>query len=145
MWDSTHPEQNSRYEIYRVLENGERSFIGATSAQTHFIDALERQGESITGIEIVPVDLYGKQGQPSQIVTFEWPQMQPPKASFSVSKTIIAPGEEIEFTNTSSANTQSVQWSFEGASIESSQDQNPVVTYSKEGVYDVQLLSLIHI
>lgn len=142
MWDSTHPEQNSRYEIYRVLENGERSFIGATSAQTHFIDALERQGESITGIEIVPVDLYGKQGQPSQIVTFEWPQMQPPKASFSVSKTIIAPGEEIEFTNTSSANTQSVQWSFEGASIESSQDQNPVVTYSKEGVYDVQLTAI---
>ena len=142
MWDSTHPEQNSHYEIYRVLENGERSFIGATSAQTHFIDALERQGESITGIEIVPVDLYGKQGQPSQIVTFEWPQMQPPKASFSVSKTIIAPGEEIEFTNTSSANTQSVQWSFEGASIESSQDQNPVVTYSKEGVYDVQLTAI---
>ena len=142
MWESTHPEQNARYEIYRVLENGERSFIGATSAQTHFIDGLERQGESITGIEIVPVDLYGKQGQPSQIVTFEWPQMQPPKASFSVSKTIVAPGEEIEFTNTSSANTQSVQWSFEGASIESSQDQNPVVTYSKEGVYDVQLTAI---
>lgn len=142
VWHSEHPEQYAHYELYRVMENGERAFVGATTADTHFIDGFAREGEAVSGIEIVPVDLYGQKGEASQVVTFDWPEMQPPKASFSVSKTIAAPGEEIRFTNTSSIDTKSVQWKFVGASVESSIDQNPVVSYSKEGVYDVELTAI---
>lgn len=62
-----------------------------------------------------------------------------PKAGFTVSSTFVAPGEEIQFTNTSSVSTIDLKWSFKGADKESSTDENPVVTYSKEGIYPVKL------
>lgn len=62
-----------------------------------------------------------------------------PSASFKVSNTLVAPGEEIQFTNTSSLVTNEIEWIFEGANIESSTEQNPVVSYDKEGIYTVTL------
>lgn len=47
---------------------------------------------------------------------------------------------EIQFTDTSSVNTDSWLWTFEGGTPSSSTDQNPLVSYDTEGVYDVQLI-----
>ncbi|MEH7011807.1 beta-N-acetylglucosaminidase domain-containing protein [Neobacillus niacini] len=63
-----------------------------------------------------------------------------PVASFEVSKTLVVPGEEIQFKNTSSRTTEEVEWTFEGAKVEKSTEQNPTVVYEKEGVYTVKLV-----
>ena len=69
----------------------------------------------------------------------EWPDYPATTASFKVSNTLIAPGQSVTFTNTSSEVTEEIQWKFPGAKVESSTEQNPTVTYEKEGVYPVTL------
>lgn len=63
-----------------------------------------------------------------------------PVASFEVSKTLVVPGEEIQLKNTSSLTTEEVEWTFEGAKVEKSTEQNPTVVYEKEGIYTVKLV-----
>ncbi|WP_286229964.1 beta-N-acetylglucosaminidase domain-containing protein [Neobacillus mesonae] len=63
-----------------------------------------------------------------------------PVASFKVSKTFAAPGEEIKFQNTSSMTTEEIEWTFEGAKVEKSTEQNPTVVYEHEGLYSVKLV-----
>ncbi|MFZ7946933.1 beta-N-acetylglucosaminidase domain-containing protein [Neobacillus sp. 19] len=63
-----------------------------------------------------------------------------PAASFDVSKTFVAPGEEIKFQNTSSMTTEEIEWTFEGAKVEKSIEPNPTVVYEKEGLYTVKLV-----
>ncbi|OQO68526.1 mannosyl-glycoprotein endo-beta-N-acetylglucosamidase [Enterococcus villorum] len=138
-WSGNEKENIQRYEIYRVKTDGTRQFIGATPAENYFINGLERQKETSSSIEIVPINRFGKKGTASQPISFEWPAVQLPRASFTVSKTLAAPGESITFTDTSSKNTENLKWVFKGADVESSTAQQPTVTYSKEGVYDVEL------
>lgn len=138
-WSGNEKENIQRYEIYRVEADGTRQFIGATPAENYFINGLERQKETSSSIEIVPINRFGKKGTASQPISFEWPAVQLPRASFTVSKTLAAPGESITFTDTSSKNTENLKWLFKGADVESSTAQQPTVTYSKEGVYDVEL------
>lgn len=63
-----------------------------------------------------------------------------PAVSFEASTTLIAPGGEVTFRNTSSLTTEELEWTFEGAQIESSTEQNPTVVYEKEGLYTVKLV-----
>lgn len=63
-----------------------------------------------------------------------------PVVAFDASKTLVAPGDEIEFTSASSLTTQELEWTFEGATVEHSTEENPTVVYDKEGIYSVQLL-----
>uniref|UniRef100_UPI000689279B beta-N-acetylglucosaminidase domain-containing protein n=1 Tax=Thomasclavelia saccharogumia TaxID=341225 RepID=UPI000689279B len=60
-------------------------------------------------------------------------------AGFEVSKTFVVPNEEIQLTNTSSVSATDLEWTFEGANIESSTEENPVISYAKEGVYTISL------
>ncbi|MGL4991228.1 MAG: beta-N-acetylglucosaminidase domain-containing protein [Sarcina sp.] len=62
-----------------------------------------------------------------------------PVASFEASTTFAAPGEKIEFSNTSSKSVENFEWTFEGANIENSTQENPIVSYDKEGIYSVEL------
>ncbi|WP_456458656.1 PKD domain-containing protein [Reichenbachiella sp.] len=61
-----------------------------------------------------------------------------PIANFSASSQTIEEGETITFTNTSTGDG-SYSWTFEGGSPGSSSSENPTVTYSKAGKYDVTL------
>ena len=61
------------------------------------------------------------------------------KANFDVSSTFVAPGEEVKFTNLSSMASSEFEWTFKGANIESSTEENPTVVYEKEGIYSVTL------
>ncbi|MFJ7727439.1 beta-N-acetylglucosaminidase domain-containing protein [Neobacillus sp. NPDC097160] len=63
-----------------------------------------------------------------------------PIVSFDVSKTFVAPGEEIKFQNTSSMTTEEIEWTFEGAKVEKSTEPNPTVVYEQEGLYTVKLV-----
>jgi PKD repeat protein len=61
-----------------------------------------------------------------------------PAANFSVSSQMSCVGNNITFTNSSSSSS-SVIWYFPGGTPATSTANNPVVTYSKSGVYSVAL------
>ncbi|UII32119.1 collagenase [Fulvivirga ulvae] len=62
-----------------------------------------------------------------------------PAAAFSASKTTIAAGESISFTDQSSNTPTTWAWTFPGGTPASSNAQNPVVNYTTPGIYDVTL------
>jgi len=59
--------------------------------------------------------------------------------TFSADKTNITFGENVHFTDFSCGNPTSWQWTFEGGTPATSTDQNPIVSYSQAGTYDVTL------
>ncbi len=63
----------------------------------------------------------------------------PPVADFSASSTQIDEGQSVQFTDNSSNNPTSWEWTFEGGTPETSSEQNPEITYSTAGIYDVSL------
>ncbi len=64
-----------------------------------------------------------------------------PVANFSASDTVGCAPFSVQFTNLSSANATSFQWTFEGGNPATSTEVNPVVTYSTPGTYDVKLVA----
>lgn len=131
----------SHYEIYRKLPNNEKEFVGATPNHVYYLSELKRNGkESSTTLEIVAVNKEFKRSEP-ETVTFEWPPYPKPEADFRADKTVAAPGQEIQFFNGSTEVTEEVEWHFEGGTSSVSHEENPVVTYEKEGVYSVTLIA----
>lgn len=128
------------YEVWRVNQDGSVSFIDVTPSTALYINALERNDDTNkTNFKIVPVDAYGNRGTESNVVTMDWPDNSLPKANFMASATLVAPGQEITFTSLCSANTETVAWEFPGASVESSTDAAPVISYAEEGTYTVKV------
>ncbi|MCK3685304.1 PKD domain-containing protein [Maribellus sp. YY47] len=64
---------------------------------------------------------------------------QPPSADFTANVYTITEGESIQFSDMSENYPTSWSWTFEGAATTSSGLQNPVITYSTAGVYNVSL------
>ena len=129
------------YEIYKVYQDGSKSFLGSTTASAHYIHGLERENnETVTNLEVIPVSQYLERGE-GATVSITWPDISAPKADFRVSKTLAAPGEIIDFTSLCSKNTEKIKWSFEGADITTSNETNPSVSYAKEGIYTVTLVA----
>ncbi|MDX1408916.1 MAG: PKD domain-containing protein, partial [Saprospiraceae bacterium] len=64
---------------------------------------------------------------------------QPPVADFEGSPTTVTVGNTVDFTDLSSNNPTSWDWSFDGGTPANSTAQNPTVTYNTEGVYTVSL------
>lgn len=128
------------YEVYRVNQDGSLSFLDATPATACYINALERNDDTNkTSFLVVPVSVTGVHGAPSNTVTMDWPNNSLPKADFKASATLAAPGEEITFYSLCSANAETLSWEFPGASVETSTDASPVVTYASEGTYTVKV------
>ncbi len=88
--------------------------------------------------EVVSVNNDNVRGK-SANVKVEWPDNTLPKANFRAKSTVIAPGESVTFENLSNLVSDNYEWKFEGADVETSTEQNPTVTYSNEGTYDVVL------
>jgi PKD repeat protein len=62
-------------------------------------------------------------------------------ASFTASSTQICQGSTVQFTDQSTGSPTSWNWTFEGGIPSTSTLQNPVVTYSNPGIYDVTLVA----
>ena len=62
-----------------------------------------------------------------------------PNAAFKVSDTFVTPGEEIQLTNTSSISSTELEWSMPGANVQTSTEENPKISYEKEGDYTITL------
>lgn len=128
------------YEVYRVNQDESVSFLAATPASACYINALERNDDTNkTSFRVVPVSVTGTRGTASNTVTMDWPDNSLPKADFKASTTLAAPGEEITFISLCSANTETLSWEFPGASVETSSDASPVVSYPAEGTYTVKV------
>lgn len=65
----------------------------------------------------------------------------PPVAQFTASSTNVNEGAIVQFTDQSSNNPTSWSWTFNGGTPSASTLQNPIVTYTTAGVYDVQLIA----
>lgn len=63
----------------------------------------------------------------------------PPIANFSADNTSILTGGTVNFTDLSSYQPTSWSWTFQGGTPESSTEQNPTVTFTTAGTYDVEL------
>lgn len=138
-WNEGNKEDINHYEIYRVNADNSKSFLGATVNNNFYVNALKRSDNSnTTNFEVVAVNKNSNRGK-SSTASMEWPANDIPKANFNVSSTLVAPGEEITFENLSSEITEEVVWSFPGASVETSSENSPKISYVQEGTYTVTL------
>ncbi len=74
----------------------------------------------------------------TDLITVTEPVVRP-EADFTASATTITTGNDISFTDTSGNTPTSWTWTFDGGSPASSNDQNPVVTYTSAGTFEVSL------
>ena len=65
----------------------------------------------------------------------------PPTAGFSADQTSGCAPLNVQFTDQSSTNTTSWAWTFEGGNPVSSNEQNPMVSYTTPGTYAVSLVA----
>ncbi len=63
----------------------------------------------------------------------------PPVADFMADQISVCPNENIQFTDLSTNNPNQWSWSFPGAVPDTSNNQNPIVSYPAPGTYDVTL------
>ncbi|MGB3586794.1 MAG: PKD domain-containing protein [Tunicatimonas sp.] len=77
----------------------------------------------------------------SELITVEAVAEEEIVAAFTMDQEedSVVVGESVQFTDTSTGNPTSWEWSFEGGNPASSDEQNPKVTYDAPGVYSVNL------
>lgn len=130
------------YEIYRILQNGERKLVWVSYNPYTYITQIKRDGkEKFTTLEVVGVSEGITKSTPKK-VTFQWPPYPKPKANFEVSNTIIFPESTVTFKNLSSEVTEKVLWILPGATPNVSREWNPTVTYKEEGIYPAILVAI---
>lgn len=138
-----HWEADSNAELYEIYEINDKNktLVGATPNNYYYVDKIKRVGSSSSAVlQVVPVDMRNNRGD-GNTKAFEWPEYPKPKSDFKQNKTLIAPGEEVEFTSKCSEVTEEIEWIFEGGSPNTSSKENQTVTYAQEGVYTVKLIA----
>ena len=127
------------YEIYRMNQDGTKSFLGVSNTDSFYINTLPRTDETNKSeFEVVPVNGLLEEGSGSTVV-MEWPDNSIPKAAFTADVTLAAPGQTITFTSLCSQNTQKVTWTLTGSDTESAQGDTVSVTYPEAGIYGVSI------
>jgi PKD repeat protein len=63
------------------------------------------------------------------------------EADFLIKDTVVAVGKDVTFFDQSVGNPSNWNWSFEGADPRVSDEQNPTISYSVPGIYNVSLTS----
>ncbi len=127
------------YEIYRMNQDGTKSFLGVSNTDRFYINTLPRTDETNKSeFEVVPVNGLLEEGSGSAVV-MDWPDNSIPKAAFTADVTLAAPGQTITFTSLCSQNTQKVTWTLTGSDTESAQGDTVSVTYPEAGIYGVSI------
>ena len=127
------------YEIYRMNQDGTKSFLGVSNTDSFYINTLPRTDETNKSeFEVVPVNGLLEEGSGSAVV-MDWPDNGIPKAAFTADVTLAAPGQTITFTSLCSQNTQKVTWTLTGSDTESAQGDTVSVTYPEAGIYGVSI------
>lgn len=136
-WESD--ADSEYYEIYRMNQDGTKSFLGVSNTDSFYINTLPRTDETNKSeFEVVPVNGLLEEGSGSTAV-MDWPDNSIPKAAFTADVTLAAPGQTITFTSLCSQNTQKVTWTLTGSDTESAQGDTVSVTYPEAGIYGVSI------
>ena len=136
-WESD--ADSEYYEIYRINQDGTKSFLGVSNTDSFYINTLPRTDETNKSeFEVVPVNGLLEEGSGSAVV-MDWPDNSIPKAAFTADVTLAAPGQTITFTSLCSQNTQKVTWTLTGSDTESAQGDTVSVTYPEAGIYGVSI------
>jgi len=64
---------------------------------------------------------------------------QTPVSDFMADEVLVEEGDVVTFTDLTSNNPTTWEWTFEGGTPATSTDENPMVTYDTEGIYSVTL------
>lgn len=127
------------YQIYRVKPDGSYELKGMTGNTVYYVPEMKRLNkEHTTKMVVIPVNRRYEQGKPASI-SFNWPAYPKPTAGFEADRTLIAPGENVQFTDKSSEVTEGWEWSLPGGKPANSTERNPRVTYLQEGMFEVTL------
>jgi PKD repeat protein len=153
----------SIYPEFRVVvvdEDLEWSSSVSVKSGESFVDFLtdntERWGDYIgaarrhlsSGVEVWVSGCYGddfNNGFSNILSTWvakindEGTTVLPPITNFAANQTSISVGQQVNFTDLTSNNPTSWNWTFTGGAPNSSTQQNPVVTYNSPGTYAVSL------
>ena len=117
------------YEVYRVNQDNSRSLLGVSNTTSFYINTLPRTDDTNkSAFEVVPVNAALEEGNSAQVV-MDWPDNSLPKADFAADVTLAAPGTKITFESLCSANTETVNWTFAGADIETAEGESVSVSY----------------
>lgn len=104
------------------------SIIAYTEIGTYDVELRCRKTNGIQDIEL-------KQGYIRVVPQSD----QRPEANFTSDKTLIRPGETVNFIDLSRSNPYRWNWVFEGGTPATSNQPNPSVVYTTEGTYNVKL------
>lgn len=138
-WNASEDNDVLYYQVYRVGPDGKYELMGMTGNNVYYVSEMRRLNkEASTKLVVIPVNRHYGQGKPAA-VSFDWPEYPKPVAAFEADKTLIAPGDTVQFTDLSSEVTEGWNWSFPGGEPSSSTERNPKVTYKQEGSFEVTL------
>ncbi|MCG3164638.1 MAG: hypothetical protein POELPBGB_00397 [Bacteroidia bacterium] len=128
--------------VYFAVTSGGGS-ISPTSILTDangYAEASWTLGQQQVGIQYCTANAKYGDGTPVNYAPTEFAAFAGIAADFSASETNIDEGDAVNFTDQSSGNPDTWQWSFPGGSPSSSTAQNPSgITYNNAGTYDVSL------
>jgi PKD repeat protein len=74
-------------------------------------------------------------------ISINFNNLTPPVANFIADNTIVCENNNVLFTDISTNSPTSLEWTFNGGTPSTSNNQNPTVTYSNTGTYDVSLIA----
>jgi len=111
----------------------------AVAYRTIFAESDYIGGQAPVGL-FSSICLVGQYNAQMQITARSWSDMMiPTVAAFETTTPTAFTGESVQFTDLSSFNPISWEWTFAGGSPSTSTDQNPLIKYSTAGVYSVTL------
>ena len=139
-WEAAKDKTAAVYEVYQLNDDGSRSFLAATPATNHYLNAVERPKGTKTKFAVVAVDRYGNRGKLSDTVEITWPNNQLPKAAFTASKTLAAPGKRSPSRIPHLRMPKHLNGRLKAAISPAVQKKIPA-TYSEPGTYKVTLVA----
>lgn len=120
---SNQPDQIENYMSYDACQN-----MFSLGQKTRMVSALTTISQLINLTSAANLVATGTDGSSSLCA-----------ADFQSDRTILCAGEPVTFSDESYNGPTSWQWTFNGGTPASSTQQNPVVTYTQPGKYDIAL------
>ncbi|GFH42336.1 endo-beta-N-acetylglucosaminidase [Lactococcus hodotermopsidis] len=138
-WADSKSDELKEYHVYQVNKDGSKSFVGASTENEFFVNALAREkGLDKTTFEVYAVNFAGANGKAAR-AEITWPDNSIPKPKFTADKTVVAPGEEITLINQSNPASEKFKWEFVSGDPKESTKKNPKVKFDKAGTYSIKL------
>jgi len=155
--------ENFPFRVFARAENGQGSFATGGLLTSNFVPANASDWclSGTIGTQCLSVDLSQFDGFSDVKIMFEafnnagnniyidniavrancnTPVFNTPEGAYTVSNEGICAGQSVQYTDQSSNNPSTWQWTFEGGTPSVSNVQNPTIIYENQGTYNVSLI-----